>query len=305
MMVKTFLPAVRGVIVYRLRKNGYGQPTIAKLVGITQAAVSQILSKDEKKYFDSLEKMGVSKNEIVILADTLCNMLVESPAQATAILYSFWRSLLSEGRFCSYHRTMYPQLIGCDICMMPALDKVLDEEKITVLKTLDKCVKKLEESQTFERLIPEVGVNIVYCLRGASSTAEVAGVAGRIVALDKRVKSVGRPSFGGSNHLASVLLVARAYDASIRSAINIKNNSQVRKVLEEMGISFVEIEPRMKIIDEKDVLQDIDNCFRQGALEAVLHGGGVGYEPITYIFGKNPEDLVNTVLKVSEKVLNV
>ncbi|MEM2237125.1 MAG: thiamine-phosphate synthase family protein [Candidatus Caldarchaeum sp.] len=302
-MARYFLPAVRGVVVHMLRRNGVGQPTIAKMVGVTQAAVSQILRRDERSYLNALEKMGVERNEALLLAGILCDALAENPAQSTGILYSFWRGLLSEGRLCAFHRSMHHQLSDCDICMSPSLDRFLDEERMAVLRTLDRCVKRLEASVTFEKLIPEVGSNIVYCLRKAETINDVAGVAGRIVVVDGRVRSVGRPSFGGSRHLASVLLRVRVYDPSVRSAINIKNNQDVRRILEEMGVELTEVEPRSKLLSEEEVLQDVESCFREKVVEAVLHGGGIGYEPVTYLFGKNPEELVEKVLKMSNRIL--
>lgn len=305
MMTRRFLPAIRGVVVHMLRRNGVGQPTIARMVGVTQAAVSQILRKDERSFLNALERMGVQRNEALLVAEVLCKSLAENPAQATAVLYSFWRGLLSEGRLCAFHRSMYSQLAGCDICMSPSLERVLDEEKITVLRSLDKCVRRLEASPLFEKLIPEVGCNIVFCLKKAETVNDVAGVAGRIVVVNGRVKSVGRPSFGGSHHLASVLLRVRNHDRSVRSAIDIRNNEEVKKVLKDMGLAFGEVEPRMKVLTEEEVLQDVEDCFRGRAVEAVLHGGGIGYEPVTYLFAKNPEELVDRVLKISSRILRV
>jgi predicted transcriptional regulator len=81
MMSKTFLPAIRGVVIHRLRKQGIGQPTIAKLIGVTQAAVSQILRKDESKFVEALVEMGLEEEEIHLLADTLCRELSKTPLE--------------------------------------------------------------------------------------------------------------------------------------------------------------------------------------------------------------------------------
>ncbi|MDW7977198.1 MAG: thiamine-phosphate synthase family protein [Candidatus Caldarchaeum sp.] len=302
MMAKFFLPAVRGIVVHRLRRRGIGQPTIARLVGTTQPAVSQILSKEESRYLGVLERMGVERSEATTLADTLCDVLRESPSQAAGLLYSFWRSLLSEGRLCSFHRSMYPQLADCEICMNVIAETWLDGEKMTVLKRLENAVKKLEETPNIHLLIPQVGSNMVYSLKTASSISDVAGVAGRIVAVDRRVKSVGRPSFGGSRHLAGVLLRVRGLDQSVRSAVNLRYGADVEKGLKNLGLPYAVVEPRTRPVDEEEVIQDVERCFREGRVRAVLHGGGVGYEPITYIFGKTPDDIVETVVKLLAKI---
>ncbi|MEM0384725.1 MAG: thiamine-phosphate synthase family protein [Candidatus Caldarchaeum sp.] len=303
MMAKFFLPAVRGIVVHRLRRKGVGQPTIARLVGTTQPAVSQILAKGEDKYFRVLENMGVERGEALMLVDTLVDVLHESPAHAAGMLYSYWRSLLSEGRLCAFHRSIYPQLADCEICMSLDADAMVDGDRMNVLRKLEGAVKRLEESPGIYRLIPEVGSNLVYSLKNAVSINEVAGVAGRIVSVNKRVKSVGRPTMGGSKHLASVLLRAREVDPSIRSAINIKHSPEVEEALKSLGVQAVSVGPRARPLTEQDILDDVKRCLEGGECRAVLHGGGVGYEPITYIFGKTPEEVVEIVLKLVGRVV--
>ncbi|MEM1937902.1 MAG: thiamine-phosphate synthase family protein [Candidatus Caldarchaeum sp.] len=303
MMAKFFLPAVRGVVVHRLRRKGVGQPTIARLVGTTQPAVSQILGKGEDRYFRVLERMGVEKEEALTLADTLVDALHESPPHAAGVLYSYWRSLLSEGRLCAFHRSMYPQLADCEICMRSADEAVVGGDRMNVLRKLERAVKRLEESPGVYKLIPEVGSNLVYSLRNAASINEVAGVAGRIVSVNKRVKSVGRPTLGGSRHLASVLLRAREVDPSIRSATNIKHSPEVEEALKTLGVPAASVVPRARPLTEQDILDDVEKCLRGGDCTAVLHGGGIGYEPITYIFGKTPDEVVEIVLRLASRVV--
>jgi predicted fused transcriptional regulator/phosphomethylpyrimidine kinase/predicted transcriptional regulator len=303
MLSKTFLPAIRGVVVHRLRKQGIGQPTIAKLTGVTQAAVSQILRKDENKFVEALVEMGLEEEEIHLLADTLCRELSHNPARATGVLYGFWRGLLSEGRLCAYHRRLHPELEECDICMNPSYEKSLDEERLEVLRQLDVCVKKLTASRNFVDLIPEVGVNIVYCVSNPQTINDVAGVAGRIVAAGNEVKSVGRPAFGASKHLASVLLASRMRNTAIRSAINISNNARVKAALHKTGLEVVEINPVAREISDEEVVADVAGSVGVARVTAVLHGGGIGIEPITYIFADEPSKLVDIVLKIAEQVL--
>mgnify|MGYP001772870551 CR=1 FL=1 len=277
---------------------------VAKVLGITQSAVSQILAKDEKIFYHSLEQMGLSRKEASLLVETLCNEVVKNAAAATAILYSFWRGLLSEGRFCEYHRKMYPQLAACDICIGTTQLGGLDEERTRVLKKLEDSLKKLETSPGFKRLIPQVGANLVYCIADASTEYDVAGVAGRIVLADDEVKAVGRPMFGGSRHLANILLTARNFNKRIRAAINLKHFPEMGKVLEKVGVKFAVVGARAEPISDDVVLEDVARAFKEkgGKLEALIHGGGIGYEPITYLFAETLDDLVERVLLIGSRV---
>jgi len=303
MLSKTFLPAIRGVVIHRLRRQGIGQPTIAKLVGVTQAAVSQTLRKEESKFVEALSKMGLEEGEIYLLVDTLCGELVQNPVRATGVLYGFWHGLLSEGRLCAYHRQLYPVLEECDICMNPSYEKSLDEERLMVLRTLDMCVKRLTASRSFAALIPEVGVNIVYCISNPQTINDVAGVAGRIVAAGKEVKSVGRPAFGGSKHLASVLLATRRKNPAIRSAINVSNNSRIKSALLKTGLQTVEISPVARELSDDEIVAAVASSVGDDRVTAVLHGGGIGVEPITYLFADEASRLVDIVLKIAGQAL--
>ena len=301
MMSKTFLPSIRGMVVHRLRKQGIGQPTIAKLIGVTQAAVSQILRKDESKFVEALIEMGLGKEEIHLLVDTLCSELIHSPARATGVLYGFWRGLLSEGRLCAYHRRLHPKLEECDICMNPSYEKSLDAERLEVLRQLDMCVKRLTTSRNFAALIPEVGVNIVYCVSNPQTINDVAGVAGRIVAAGNEVKSVGRPAFGASKHLASVLLASRKRNTTIRSAINISNNANVKAALQRIGLEVFEINLVAREISDEEIVAAVAGSVGAASVTAVFHGGGIGIEPVTYIFADHPSKLVDIVLKIARQ----
>lgn len=305
MMTKTFLPAVRGLVAHRLKKLGRGQTSIAKFLGITQSAVSQMLAVDEKRFVERLEQLGVGAGEASLLVDTLSDEVVSNPVRATEILYGFWLEMLSKGRFCDYHRKTYPQLANCEICIGRVFITESDEERSSILKSLEKIVKKLESISAFSKLIPEVGTNVVYCVENASTVEDVAGVVGRIVALDDEVRSVGRPAFGGSHHLALVLLTARKHNPNIRAAINLRFSEAVRKAVEKAGLVHAYIEPHSKPITDETVVDDLANLFRSRVKfpDAVLHGGGVGFEPITYLFADDADTLIQKVLKVVNNLL--
>lgn len=305
MMTKVFLPATRGLVVHRLKKRGAGQTSIAKLLGITQSAVSQILGFDERKYYKKLELLGISERDASLLVQTLCEEVVVNPVRATEVLYDFWLQLLSQGRFCEFHRRIYPQLANCEICIGRVFAGKMDEERTTVLKSLEKCVRTLESLRGFAKLIPQVGTNVVYSLDESSSINDVAGVLGRIVAVDDEVRSVGRPAFGGSHHLALVLLTARRFNRKIRAAANLRYSENMRKLLSRIRFTYIVVEPHTEVVTDEKVLEDLERVFRDSAVfpDAVLHGGGVGFEPITYLFAEDPDKLVEKIRKISNRFM--
>ncbi|MDW8083661.1 MAG: thiamine-phosphate synthase family protein [Candidatus Caldarchaeum sp.] len=306
MMTKVFLPAVRGLVVHRLKKHGKGQTSIARYLGITQSAVSQILAVDEKRFYRRLEELGVEQRETTLLVDTICDEIISNPVRATQIIQAFWLELLSKGRFCDFHRRMYPQLINCDICIGRIFTAEFDDEKTKILKELEKYVKKLESSRWFAKLIPQVGTNLVYSVENPKSVDDVAGVVGRIVAVDDEVRSVGKPAFGGSHHLALVLLTARKFDRKIRAAVNLNYSENMKRALDKAGLAYAIVAPHTTTITDETVLLDLESVSRsfEKFPEAIVHGGGVGYEPITYLFAEDLEKLFEKVLKLSNRFLS-
>jgi predicted fused transcriptional regulator/phosphomethylpyrimidine kinase len=92
-------------------------------------------------------------------------------------------------------------------------------------------------------------------------------------------------------------------NTAIRSAINISNNARVKATLHKTGLEVVEINPVAREISDEEVVADVAGSVGVARVTAVLHGGGIGIEPITYIFADEPSKLVDIVLKIAEQVL--
>ncbi|MGC8849605.1 MAG: bifunctional hydroxymethylpyrimidine kinase/phosphomethylpyrimidine kinase, partial [Candidatus Bathyarchaeia archaeon] len=71
-----------------------------------------------------------------------------------------------------------------------------DSERYRVIAELRKAVQMLEANPAVSRLSPEVQMNLVMALPSAMDRMDVAGIPGRIVKLDGRVKASAPPEFG-------------------------------------------------------------------------------------------------------------
>lgn len=71
--VRDILPAVRALIVIKLRERGYKQKEIASLLGLTQPAVSYYLNKRRAKKIILLQKNERVMNEINEFVEKLLN----------------------------------------------------------------------------------------------------------------------------------------------------------------------------------------------------------------------------------------
>ena len=301
-----FLPNVRGGLVHRLRRSGFNQPTIAKMVGVTQSAVSQILHKDAQKYHAALLKMGLTREEVDLLLSLLEEDVKLEPVRAVTTLYAFWRKLLGEGRLCTFHRAIRPELGTCELCISQPAYLGADEERAKVLSKLNEAVRLLELNGVVSALMPQVSMNLVYSVANPRTISDIAGIPGRIVRFVDGVKAVGRPAFGGSHHLATVLLAVNSRNPAIRAAVNIKNDERIKMVVESLGLPNTTVQQGHVTVSEESIIDSVAGSVPKvdGRPVIVFHEGGYGYEPTTYIFGENPVELARLVISLARKYLS-
>lgn len=307
MMAKSFLPAVRGLVVYEFYSKGYSQLRIASFLGLSQSAVSQILSKPRNTYIRSLLDMGLIADEIESLVKLVTRDLPDDPIRATLTLYSFWMDALSRGVFCNYHRRTYPMLSTCEICLHKKLE-IPDTEKTQILARLEKAVKMIEEARYFVNVMPQVAVNIVESSKDAKTIEDVAGIPGRIVVLRDRPKAVSRPEFGGSKHLAKVLLAVKKNVPNVNSVSSLKLDEIVEEAVRSLELKYSETSKNL--VDGKNmeeiVIESISEAFKKsGFLDVVFDRGGYGIEPITYVFGEDSIKVVEKALKIARRYVEI
>lgn len=291
------MPAIRGLVALELRKSGLSQSRIATLLGITQAAVSLYLSKDPDYYKKKLQSIGIPLDEADKLMKLVSNDMLESVGKANETFCAFWKGMLSRGLLCGYHKSLYPSLGECDVCLKaPEHPSV---EHMEILRDMEHALSMLEESSYFVKLIPEVAVNIAVSLKDAKSEMDVAAVPGRIVALRDRPKSMSRPEFGASKHMAKVLLRVRSVKNEVRAVMNMKYDEGVEAAVKKLGMNLAYTE-KGDASGEEAVIEAIAAAFRKyNDLDVVFDKGGVGLEPMTYIFGKSATDVVRKALRIA------
>ncbi len=116
-IVKTALPAVRGLLAERLtKKYGLKQKEIASLLHVTQAAVSYYLTKSRGKYVDHLRDTEISS-----MVDELSDVIVQTrpdPEELAREINRIIIEVVRKGYLCDYH--MLLEDIGdkeeCKLC---------------------------------------------------------------------------------------------------------------------------------------------------------------------------------------------
>jgi hydroxymethylpyrimidine kinase/phosphomethylpyrimidine kinase len=149
--------------------------------------------------------------------------------------------------------------------------------------------------------IPEVGMNFAYALPNAKTRNDICAVDGRIT------KHKGRPSlcktidFGVSKHVASIILAAMSYDATIRSAMNIRYSQKTVNLCKQIGLTLGSFDRKKEPSDTSSTMEWGTKyaITLLGRLPDIIYDtGSVGKEPMIRILGKNPEEVILKIRKL-------
>jgi len=285
------LPNVRGLVAKRLRASGMSQSRIASLIGVTQPAVKQYLDGDEQEYKENLVKLGLSVSEIEFLISSISSLLSMGRGEETsAYITVFGLSNLSRLRFCEFHRRFNPSISPeCRICQGFYRENEENELELAVSMIRNPEVAKL---------VPEVLSNLAFSKRNPQSVSDVIAVAGRIAVIGGIPTPASRPTWGGSRHLATILLRALKVCGKWRAVMNIKFDDRVEQALKTAGLVYSKVGPSQDKDDERIaqmVASSLGDCP-----DVVVHLGGNGIEPNAYVFGENPLEVATKVMKIAK-----
>ncbi|MDA4115502.1 MAG: hypothetical protein OK442_02970 [Thaumarchaeota archaeon] len=301
MMVDSFLPSMRALVARRLKEDGLSQGKIASLLGLTQASVSSYLSTAPAKQTAALSSLGVTEEEAETYAALLAEDLKNNPTYAVATLYSIWNRLIGGGHACSLHRSEYPFLATCDVCM-----RVFGPQRGHAEGAVDhveSALRSIEGSSLFVRVMPEVSVNVAYSPEGAKSVEDVVAIPGRIVRVRGQARSFMRPEYGASTHLAAILLEVERRHPALRAAINLRYDEKMSKVLLVLRVKRLDIGPDYPEGSQDKVLGALRARLSapEGArgFEAVVDLGGEGVEPSLYLFAGDAVKAVRRSLDIA------
>ncbi|MEF8856182.1 MAG: thiamine-phosphate synthase family protein [Haloplanus sp.] len=299
-VVEEFLPTVRSMLAADLRERGFTQREVADALGISQSAVSKYAHGDVATS-DSIR----GDERVRELVERIGNGLATgdmSRVQALIEIEVFIRRLEDGDLLAERHRELMPELRAYD-----APFDVHDPESGArtteqVRSSVRRGLRILRNTTGFADLVPNVGSNLVECLPDATDVEDVAGVPGRIFDVRGTATVPSDPEFGVSEHVASVLLSARAAGVPARGAVNVRYEPAIIDALRDAGYRTVEF-----AVDRDE---DGHDTNREAVVEAVraadpdapfvlYQTGGFGIEPITYVLGSDASTVARIVRDLS------
>jgi predicted fused transcriptional regulator/phosphomethylpyrimidine kinase len=259
-----------------LRTKGWSQTEIADILGSTQSTISRQMQKPPTS-------LGASADEATVDGwGHELSLALNSMGPGSRVIR---QRLVVEFQFTGNNTIRYDKTLT-------GLDLEEGQEQRALLRRLEWAAGRLDVRR-IEHSIPAVGLNIASCSIDATSTSEVAAFPGRITLVDGALRHHETPSFGSSNHLASVLLATHALDSSKVSILNI------RPPLGAKGVDTARVEEACKQLGYNFSLAPKGAVNPQGGrIDVLLDEGDFGWEPTLYILAHNPLDLIDRTHQV-------
>ena len=148
--------------------------------------------------------------------------------------------------------------------------------------------------------VPEVGTNLAYALPGAEEAEDVCALRGRIQRVGTGVAVTGGADFGASKHVARVVLAAMRFDASMRSATNLKYAPENLRRLERARLRLGTFDRSKQPEGTSTMEWGTTAAIREaGRVPDAIHDpGAVGKEGMIRVLGRSPEDVVRKVRRI-------
>lgn len=146
-------------------------------------------------------------------------------------------------------------------------------------------------------VMPQVGLNLAVAVPAAASPEDVIAFPARLLVVDGRLLRPAPPTFGGSGHLARVLLALRQRHGHAAVA-NVRGGSEVVAKAKRLGWSVQAIERSPTDAQESTLLAAIASARR--APLAVHDPGAIGLEACLYIAGPDARTVANHLLALQD-----
>ena len=170
-------------------------------------------------------------------------------------------------------------------------------ETVGVLK--DHCIGKL---------IPEVQSNIGFGLENANTLDDVIGFPARIVKCGENILIPSLPRFGGSRHIADIVLTVMQFDSSKRAVMNIKYNTDLIKVCKSLKLSMASfdraMEPKkIRVLEGSSLEWGTAFAIRKCGFvpDIIFDKGGMRKEEMIRVIAEDIESLADKVLKIHQR----
>ena len=179
---------------------------------------------------------------------------------------------------------------------------VQDNKEKQVLGNVEQAVYRFINHRLTYKLVPEVGSNIALALPDAQTIMDVAGLSGRMVRAADDIACAGVIRFGGSSHMARVVLAAMKHDKRMRAALNLRYSKEILDVGGDLGYVVSCFDRQMEPTGTDTMDWGINKALMDSKLfpDLIFDEGAPGKEPMIRVLGSSASGVVDKSLKLAE-----
>ncbi|MZH02036.1 MAG: bifunctional hydroxymethylpyrimidine kinase/phosphomethylpyrimidine kinase [Nitrospinae bacterium] len=179
-----------------------------------------------------------------------------------------------------------------------------ENEKVLLMERMKRALKIFRDER-IGALVPEVQTNIGLALRGAKYHEDVLAIPGRVIKNGDEIFTGAEPEFGGSRHVANIVLTVLRHDPRKRAVMNIKYTDELLKICKRLKFKVACFdradEPKKVRVREGSSLEwGTEKALTDyGSVPDIIYDlGGIRKEEMIRVIAEDIESLTSKVLKI-------
>ena len=189
-------------------------------------------------------------------------------------------------------------------CVEPLAAMYREKEKLQCLCDLEGALD-IFKKERIGNLIPEVQTNIGLGLPNAKRHEDVMAIPGRLIKNGEDVFTGARPQFGGSRHVANIVLTVMQHAPDMRAVMNIKYTDALLKICKKLKFTIASFdrakEPKSVRVREGSSLEwGTEKAITSyGSVPDIIYDlGGIRKEEMIRVIAEDMESLVKKILAI-------
>jgi hydroxymethylpyrimidine kinase / phosphomethylpyrimidine kinase / thiamine-phosphate diphosphorylase len=189
----------------------------------------------------------------------------------------------------------------------PLSELYREREKASAMVEMKKALQILREER-IGQLVPEVQTNIGLALCNAKKHEDVLAIPGRIIKNGNEIFMGAEPKFGGSRHVANIVLTVMRHDPKKRAVMNIKYTDDLLKICKRLKfkIAFFDRadEPKKVRVREGSSLEwGTQNALTSyGSVPDIIYDlGGIRKEEMIRVIADDMQSLLKKILSIHKQ----
>ena len=189
-------------------------------------------------------------------------------------------------------------------CVEPNAVIYKENEKFQTLCELNNAIE-IFKKERIGNLIPEVQTNIGLGLSNAKMHEDVLAIPGRVIKNGEDIFTGAQPRFGGSRHVANIVLTVMQHEPDQRVVMNIKYTDSLLQICKKLKFKIASFdrakEPKSVRVREGSSLEwGTEKAITSyGAVPDIIYDlGGIRKEEMIRVIAKDMESLIDKVLSI-------